>query len=371
MLKNLPKINFVEADPTTLDSEIVSTVENYLGRKLASADPLRLFLKALEAIIIHQRLLIDWTAKQNLLAFSEDEYLEHLGALVGVERLPASKAITTVQVELSAVRQQTTVIRAGTRVTADSKIFFALDSDVVFLAGETKKTCAATCTVEGEAGNNYAIGELNKIVDNQPWLKSIVNITKSEGGANTESDDALRERIHSAPESFSCAGSIGAYRFHALSASSLISDVFVTSPSPGVVAVYPLLQNGELPSTEILNLVKNKLNSNKVRPLTDTVNVLAPTKLNYSIDATYYISQEDSSQAAQIIAAVETAKQDYIDWQRAKLSRDLNPTELIFRLKQAGAHRVEVRSPVYTIVSDATVAVPSSVNVVFGGLEND
>ena len=371
MLKNLPDINFVTADSDEMETVCVKVVEEYLGRTLAKSDPVFLLIKAFLAIIIQQRLLIDEVAKQNLLAYSTGNYLEHLAALVGVERLEASRAVTTVEVELSAAREQTTVIRQGTRVTADSKIFFALDEDVVFLAGETKKTCAATCTVDGETGNNYAIGELNKIVDNQPWLKSIVNITKSEGGADTESDDALRERIHSAPESFSCAGSIGAYRFHAMSASALISDVFVGSSAPGKVEVYVLLQNGELPSTEILNLVKNKLNSNKVRPLTDEVRVLAPTKLNYSIDATYYISQEDSSQAAQIIAAVETAKNDYIDWQRSKLGLDILPDELIYRLKSVGVKRVVVRSPAYTVVNEACVAIPTSTNLIYGGLEDD
>ena len=323
MLKNLSEINFVTANPAELENSCKKIVEEYLGRSLAKSDPVFLLIKSFLAIIIQQRLLIDQVAKQNLLAYSTGDFLDHLGILVGVNRLPASYAVTTVEVTLSAARAQVTIIPAGTRITPDQKIFFALDEDVVFQVGETKKTCAATCTTTGENGNGFIAGEISKIVDNRAWLKSITNITTSEGGADTESDEALRERIHTAPESFSCAGSIGAYKFHAMSASALISDVFVTSPSPGVVSVYPLLNGGILPGTEILNLVADKLNKNTVRPLTDTVRVLAPTKLNYTIDATYYISQEESSQAAQIIQAAQNALTDYINWQRQKLGLDI------------------------------------------------
>ncbi|MBP0016080.1 MAG: baseplate J/gp47 family protein [Cyanobacteria bacterium SBLK] len=46
-----------------------------------------------------------------------------------------------------------------------------------------------------------------------------------------ETDDNLRKRIILAPESFSNAGSAGAYRFHALSASQDIIDVGVRGAS--------------------------------------------------------------------------------------------------------------------------------------------
>ena len=91
-----------------------------------------------------------------------------------------------------------------------------------------------------------------------------------------ETDDALRERIHEAPESFSNAGSYGAYRWHTFNASALISDVSIISPSPGVVRVYPLLKGGEMPTEEIMRAVTEALNDRAVRPLTDKVEVLMP-----------------------------------------------------------------------------------------------
>lgn len=63
--------------------------------------------------------------------------------------------------------------------------------------------------------------------------------------------------------------------------------------------------------------------------------------------------------------------QDYIDWQRQKLGLDINPSELIYRLKAAGVKRVEVRSPQFTTVNEACVAIPTSTNLIYGGLEDD
>lgn len=370
-LKDLPAINFATADPQEMAVEVVATVENLLGRKLERADPLRIFLRGIEAKIIQQRLLIDETAKQNLLAYSAGNNLDHLGALVGCERLAESSAVTTVEITLSTARETSTTIRKGTRVTAGDEIYFATDDDVIFVAGETVKTVKATCTTTGESGNGYAAGEINRIVDPQAFLLSMVNITTSEGGANVESDKSYRERIHEAPEAYSCAGSEGAYIYHAKSVSQLISDVAVDSDVPGNVQIYPLMKGGELPGEEILQAIDEYLNRKTVRPLTDNVFVVRPTVQNYSLVARYWIARSDAVQAAAIEDAAKTAVTEYVEWQREKLGRDLNPSELIYRLKKIGVKRVEVTSPQFTVTNNFTVAIPSTVNVTFAGLEDD
>lgn len=370
-LSELTTINFATADEQELESAAVALVEELLERKLERADPLRIFLKSLIAIIIQQRLLIDQTAKQNLLAYAEGDYLEHLGALVGCERLPASSAVTTVAVTLSTVREVSTTIRQGTRITADDTVYFALDEDVIILAGEISATAKATCTVTGEVGNGYAAGEINRVVDPQAFLQSIVNITTSEGGADVEADDAYRERIHEAPEAYSCAGSEGAYIYHTKSVNQLIVDVAVDSDVPGNVQVYPLMKGGELPGEEILSAVYDYLNDKTVRPLTDNLFVVAPTVAEFALDVTYYVARSDAIAAAAIDEAAQQAVADYVEWQRAKLGRDINPTEIIYRLKNAGVKRVEIRSPVFTATDKFTVAHATTINAVFGGLEDD
>ena len=369
-LSEISPINFATADPESIDVEVVSTVESLLGRTLARGDPLRLFLRGVELLLMQQRLLIDSVAKQNLLAFATGEYLDRLGDLVGCERLPATAAVTTLEVTLSTVRETSTIIRQNTRVTADDNIYFATDEALIFAAGETVKTVSATCTVTGEVGNGYAAGELSNVVDPQPFLQSITNLTTSAGGSDVESDDNFRERIHSAPESFSCAGSEGAYISQAKSVSALISDVAVDSSEPGRVEVYLLMKNGELPTQEILDAVNEHLSSKTVRPLTDLVTVCSPTVLEYELVARYFISRKDVHAAAEIELAAQNAVNEFVEWQREHLGRDLNPDELIYRLKKAGVKRVEVDSPQFTPVGKISVAVPSRIDVRFVGLED-
>ena len=377
-LTQLPSLTFADADIDELDLQVTSTVEELLGRKLARADPLRLFLRGVEAVIQQQRLLIDQCAKMNLLAYSTGDYLDHLGALVGVERMSATAATVTMELTLSALRSKATVIPRGVRFTAGDGVYFALDEDLTIPKNTLSMPARATCTARGPSGNWYDVGEINQIVDPQPFLQSAVNITASDGGADIESDDALRERIHEAPESFSVAGPYGAYRWFAMSASALISDVAVTSPEPGVVRIVPLMSGGELPSQEIIDAVNAACNNRAVRPLTDTVIVDIPLVVRYSIELTYYISRAKATAAASIDDAAKAAVAAYIDWQRECLGRDINPTELIHRLRAAGVKRVVLTEPQFTVLDDTQVAMPFTdvdgnfiVNANFGGLEDD
>lgn len=116
-LKKLPDITFAESDPAAVEQNILTTVEALLGRKLARADPLRIFLMGIEALMIQQRILIDESAKQGLLAYATGDNLDHIGVLVGADRLEASAATVTLQFSLNETREAGTVIPKGTRAT--------------------------------------------------------------------------------------------------------------------------------------------------------------------------------------------------------------------------------------------------------------
>ncbi|WP_303839391.1 baseplate J/gp47 family protein [Selenomonas ruminantium] len=370
-LKKLPDITFAESDPAAVEQNILTTVEALLGRKLARADPLRIFLMGIEALMIQQRILIDESAKQGLLAYATGDNLDHIGVLVGTDRLEASAATVTLQFSLNEARETGTVIPKGTRATAGDGVMFATDATAVILAGTTSITAPATCTETGTAGNDYTAGEIIRLVDPVPFVAGVTNTTKSAGGSETESDDAYRLRIQEAPEQFSTAGPTGAYEYHAKRANSLIVDVSVDSPSPGEVVVRPLLKDGGLPDTEIINTVAETLNDRKVRPLTDHVTVEAPTAVSYDINLSYWIDREDATEAANIQAAAETAINDFVSWQRQRLGRDINPTELYYRLRAAGVKRAEISQPVYTAITRAQVALAGTITATFEGLEDD
>lgn len=370
-LKNLPQIEFISTDVGEIETNIITVYEGISGRKLAPGDPVRLFLQAIAAIIAQQKVLINYAAKQNLLAYAEGDYLDHIGALVKTERLPAKAAQTTVRFTISPPQPQAVIIPAGTRVTPDRQLFFATVQATTVPAGATQIDVVAECTIPGTIGNGWQVGQINKLVDPLPWIQKVENITISSGGVDEEDDDSYKERIRQAPESFSVAGPEGAYKYWARTAHQDIIDVSVTSPSPGQVEIRPLMKDGQIPGQEILDAVADICNDKEIRPLTDQVLVLAPEIVNYDINLTYWISQENATVAASIQEAVTKAVDDYQAWQRSRLGRDINPSELIAKVMQAGAKRVEVTTPTFTQLTAAQVAIANTVTITYGGLEDD
>jgi len=366
----LPNIDFTEKSAAKIEAEIIAKYEQTAGRILAKGDPVRLFLEAVAAVIAQQRVIIDFSAKQNLLAYSTGTYLDHLGDRQGVVRLPEQSAMATVRFSLPIAQTFAVSIPQGTRVTPGDGLFFATQEALEITPGATYVDAVVTCTQSGSIGNGFAIGQISKLVDPLPYISKVENITASTGGVDEESDDNFRLRIRQAMERYSVAGPRLAYDFWARTAHQGIIDVSVRSPAAGEVEIRPLMEGGELPSSEILDAVLKICSADDVRPLTDRVSVLAPERVAYSIDITYFIDRVEAISISAIQAQVETAVGEYIAWQKAKLGRDINPSALIKRVMDAGAKRVSVTSPVYTALESWQIAQEDSVTVNYGGLED-
>lgn len=376
-LYGLADIEFAEKDPNIIKTEIISGYESAFreatGERITlyPGDPRRLFLLSIAEIIILQRNIIDWTAKQNMLAYSTGSRLDHLGLLLGVTRLPAQRARVTIRFNLSAVRPNTALISMGTRVTpSDNEIYFTTSENLEIPAGELSGEVSALALESGGSSNGLLPGQINKLVDPLPYIQGISNVTASEGGADVEDDENLRERIRLAPESFSNAGSMGAYQFWARSASQLIVDVGVHSPEPGMVNIYPLLKNGEIPGQEILDLVTSICSADTARPMTDLVTVLSPYAVEFALDVTWYLERKNAAMASAISAAVGASADDWLLWQRSALGRDINPSELVRRMMEAGAKRIIVNSPDFYALEFNQLGTASEVNVYYGGVED-
>ncbi|MBR0035209.1 MAG: baseplate J/gp47 family protein [Synergistaceae bacterium] len=372
LFPNLSEVIFAEKDPDKITSEILSIYESLTGRTLARADPVRLFLDAVILSIIQQRNLIDFAAKQNLLAYASGEYLDHIGALLGVSRLEASHAVTTIRFTLSIPFANNVVIPSGTRVSTGDGAVFSTVYDCVIPKGTLIGEVTTRCVNAGTSGNGYAPGQVNRLVDVLGFGTKAENITETSGGTDAESDENFRERIQIAPESFSVAGPKEAYRYFARSANADIIDVAVMGPpdtNPGYVDIYPLMTGGTLPSDEVLGEVLKVCSAENVRPDTDYVSVKSPVSVNYSLNVKYWIDDKDSVNSSYIRSEVESEVEGWILWQRQKLGRDINPSELIRRVINAGAKRCEVSSPEFRVLKDYEVGMCVNSNVEYGGLE--
>lgn len=371
MINNLPQVNFAEKSTSEIQTAVITTYETISGRKLYPGDPIRLFLEAVSLIIVQQRVLIDFSAKQNLLAYASGDFLAHLGVLVGIYRLPTAKAQTSLKFILSAAQNSVVTIPAGTRATIDGRMSFATKFAAQIPAGVTSIELAAECSQEGTVGNGFIPGQINIIVDPLPCLKSVVNVTTTQGGADIETDEAYRERIRIAPEAYSSAGPEGAYMAQVKKASALIQDVSVRSPDPGEVEVCVLLKNGELPGRDILELIAAACNSKSVRPLTDHVSVIAPTIVNYDIELVYYIATAEQANVLSIQQSVNNAVEEFVLWQKSKLGRDINPSNLTAKIMRAGAKRIILNKPDYVSLIQNNIAIAENIKLVFGGVEDE
>ena len=373
LFPTLTDISFADKDPDSITQQLLTLYENSSGRSLARGDPVRLFLDAIILEVILQRNLIDFSAKQNLLAYAQGNYLDHLGLLLGVTRLQAAHAVTTLRATLSDTLSHTFTIPEGTRVSAGS-IIFATTQEVTLSPGTLTVDIPAQCSTAGVLGNDFAPGQINQLLDILPVEVDVQNITVSSGGSEIEPDEALRERIHIAPESFSVAGPVNAYKYFALSANPDIIDVAVVGPpdtNPGNVNIYPLMTDGTLPSNEVLQQVYDTCNASNVRPDTDYVHVLKPEVITYNLNITYWISEDDSVMAASLRTAIEQSISDWMLWQRKSLGRDINPSELIHRVVDSGAKRCVVSSPQFAALKDWQVAFCGSQSVSYAGLEKE
>ena len=371
-LSNLPAINFAPVESSAVEAEIISAYEKRTGKTLYPGDPVRIFLESVAWFGTIENNLIDLAAKQNLLAYASGANLDHLGALMGVARIPAQPAKCVIRFTSGQQLNFTIPVPAGTRVaTRDGKAMFATALAAQIPAGILYVDIPAYCVETGSVGSGLLPGQIDSLVDPVPYIAKAANIDTSSDGAEVESDEHLRQRIQLAPESYTVAGSAGQYEARTLEVSGEIESVSVTTPEPGVVDVRFVLTGGELPEQAMIDLVYNHLSAETVRPLTDMVLVGAPEPVYFSIVGKWFAKSSDSSILSILNTKVVEAVESYKQWQREKPGRDIVPGKLIELLMTAGVKRVELEEPQFTTVSAIQIAREQQISLVFGGMEEE
>lgn len=366
----MAEILFADIDSRDVESAVLTAYESIAQTTLYPGDPVRLFLESLAYTIALQNNVINLAGRQTLLAYATGGHLDAIGMMVDTQRLDASHATCEQQFSLPEALGFDVPIPAGTRVTtADGKARFATVAEAVIPAGALVTRVQVSAQEAGAACNGLLPGQINQIVDPLPYVTATVNVTPSLQGADAESDERYRARIQQAPEAFSCAGPVGAYRYHALAAHPDIAEVAVWTPVPGTVDVRPVLAGGELPGEDVLARVSAALSADDVRPLTDTVTVQAPELVEYRIRVVWYLARDSQALLETISARVAQAVESYRLWQRTMPGRDIIPLRLASLMEQAGARRIELAEPAFRKLQGWQLARESAVEVTFGGVE--
>ncbi len=359
MANRNPSYQFLSTDPAELEAQLVSKFEEITGRSVLPADLEKLYIQWVKAAILQERVLNNYTGNQNIPSRAEGENLDALAELVYVQSRPeAEPAYCTERFYISEPQNTAVLIPAGTRVTdASGTLVWESTEDAVIEIGAVYADVRLRCQTAGLAGNDYAIGQISKLVDLYDYYNHCENITVSGGGSDRLDDEAFYNLMRASMDGYSTAGGVGNYIYHAKRASSEIADVVANSPTPATVYIYILMKDGSPANEEMKASVYNACNPDNVRPLTDLVCMGEPEIMPYNIDFSYWVHDTKTVGSAAIRARIDAAVQQYIKWQSAKLGRDINPSYLISLLMQTGVKRVEIREPVFTSLRDGTLAL--------------
>ena len=382
-------INFVDINPETIFSDVLKSVESEIGEELHDGDERKIFIRALMPVIVGISNKINDTANQN---FIEGARAEKLDAIAkdyhDTVRLGATYSHCKAKAVLSAAQTEDILIEAGTKITPDSIHIFLVKDSAIIKAGSTETELEFVSAEAGAEYNGFDAGTIKYMINPLPYISQIYNTEISKEGSDEEDDDSLRDRSELELESKSTAGPGGAYEYIARSADNSITSAKAISPSAGVVRIYVIVDNGELPSQNILDKVMAACNPDDVRPLTDKVEVVAPDVSSYDIELTYYLDKKYSVNEGTWRKAIEGNNMDYNDgairnyikWQQSDTGKAITPDELKYMIQNAAAYkvdnrivsgvqRIEVTSPVFTTIEKNELAKVNTIKVTYGGLE--
>lgn len=376
---NLPTVTITGAE--TLEETVAQCRELYAkfdkelnGNSseytLARCNVANLVLLTMAHRFHHQMEYTDAWGRAELLPTSTGAALDNLAPLVGIGRLPAGHATVVLRFTLAAERPGAVTIPAGTRVRTGDGIYFRTIELAEIMPGELTVDVTARAEEAGARSDSLPPGEINILVDPIPYMKEVTNISESTGGTDVEGDDSLTRRIYLAPSAFSVAGPQDAYEYYASSWRADLTDKKIICEEGYTVHIFFLMEDERRLPTEEECAELERYFKDVRKPMGDLVKAHAPEEVEYSIALTYYIASSNAKSATTIQENVNAAVQDYILWQR-KIGRDIDNSELIKRVRQAGAKRPTLTAPVNARVSSIQVAKLTSCSVTYGGMEDD
>lgn len=368
-------VKAVDDDLAKVLAETIADYESRSGKVLQPAHIERLLINTYAYREMLVRKAVNEAYRQQHPRFATGLMLDLCGDDVNTPRLQDSAARCTLRFTASDFVGEVN-IPMGTQVAVGDVVFATIEQGQLS-ANRPQMDLQAECTQTGTRGNGWAVGQINAVQTALSGANRIAaqNISIPAGGVETESDDAYRERVLLAPESFSVAGSVGAYQYWARAVSPAICDVHVGNANDskgnaigGTVAVTVLTKTG-LPSAELIAQVRTELSGEKKRPLCDTVVVNAPETVDYTLNAELVLFT--GANALEVKTAAETAWAKYESARREKLGGDIVPLDVMNVLQVAGVYNVVLNSPTLRVIEPNQWARCTSVRISIATTQQD
>lgn len=147
--------------------------------------------------------------------------------------------------------------------------------------------------VEPGRSGNVPPGAIRHLTDPLPGIKSVTNLTATEGGTDIESDDSLRERFLHKVRNPTGSGSRSDYEQWALSVPGVGGvKVIPLWAGPGTVKVVLINEEKIAPAPSIVDDTMTYIRS--VCPIGATLTVVGATEVPIDVDVTVTLSSEGS-----------------------------------------------------------------------------
>ncbi|KZN65726.1 hypothetical protein N473_11920 [Pseudoalteromonas luteoviolacea CPMOR-1] len=183
------------------------------------------------------------------------------------------------------------------------------------------------------------------------------------GRDENEDDERYRQRIPLSLESYSMAGTKGAYEYHTLTANDQVKDVYVDSERPGYVNVYALINTmTEAQANEIKADIDTRLHDEDIRPITDKVVTQWVMPTRQVLSAQIYLNI--GANKAQVELAIMQAL-DVFMIQHCKLGEEVPHSGIIDALHQPGVRKVKVLAPTEDLQPSVNQAYSLDINLQF------
>ncbi|MBN7287455.1 MULTISPECIES: baseplate J/gp47 family protein [Campylobacter] len=333
-LENLPYPNVIEElNFNDLLKGIKELFKSYLNDEeitLLESDRYSALLETLAYRELLLRARINQSVKSILLPYASGSDLDNVVAIYGIERLQGEKPVAGIELCLSTLKDSDTIVPAKSVFRSEKGGIAILKDSVVIKRGEPK----ATGKIVLDEFIKESTVKCELIQTPLPFVLKAKQTSNFTGGADKESDERLRERAVLSLERFSTAGSAKAYIYQALSANAKVEEVSVLNGGPGIVNVY--LKTSDM-SEATRQSVEDHLSGEKVRPLTDTVNVKNATIKDITISAQLELT--DMFLADEIDEAIKSSRSSL------NLGEDLNLSYIYKLLHQDGVYRVNLKAP--------------------------
>lgn len=287
-------------------ADIIQRVRNDVLSRLSTDDVLRradaeVYARVMGGVAHGLYGFIEWLSSQVIYDTAEVEYLDRWCSIWGVTRKAAAAATGTVTFTV----QAGAVIPAGTLLQALDGVQYETSADATVAAPTATAPISA---VAPAAAGNRAVGQSLALVSPVVGVQPTATASALSGGADIETDDALRARLLSRIQQPPHGGAANDYIAWALEVAGVTRAwVFPMELGGGTVTVRFVRDNDATPIPDAAEVAAVQAYIDERRPVTAQVTVVAPTAvpLNFTI-------QGLTPNNATVQAAVQAELQDLL-----------------------------------------------------------